>query len=131
MAFQQATVEAIRRVGRSHSEVRALYLFGSQASGEPRSDSDLDVGVLYASPSRLEATVRFEEELEQGTGCRVDLVDVARAGAFLALEIVRGERVFCRESTETDGFELYVLARAGDLLPFERQRQALLLNDTR
>jgi predicted nucleotidyltransferase len=59
MAFQKATVEAIWRVGRSHSEVRALYLFGSQASGEPRSDSDLDVGVLYASPSRLEATVRF------------------------------------------------------------------------
>ena len=60
---------------------------------------------------------------------KVNLVDAARAGAFLALDIVRGDRVFCRESIETDRFELYVLRRAGDLLPFERQRQAMLLSD--
>jgi hypothetical protein len=57
----------------------------------------------------------------------VDLIDLGRASAFLALDIVRGERVFCRDATETNRFELYVLRRAGDLLPFERQRQALLL----
>ena len=58
-------------------------------------------------------------------------MDVARAGAFPASDIIRGERVFCREATETDRFELYVLRRAGDLLPFERQRQALLLSTSR
>ena len=62
---------------------------------------------------------------------KVDLVDVARAGAFLALDIIRGERIFTRDPVETDRFELYVLGRAGDLLPFERQRQALLLGTTR
>ena len=72
-------------------------------------------------------TLRLEEECERALGTKVDLVDAARAGAFLALAIVRGERVSCREVTEADVFELYVLRRAGDLLPFERQRQALLL----
>jgi hypothetical protein len=36
---------------------------------------------------------------------------VARSSAFLAYDIIRGERVFCRETTATDRFELYVLGR--------------------
>jgi hypothetical protein len=51
-----------------------------------------------------------------------------QAGAFLALDIVRGERIFTRDATDTDRFELSVLRRAGDLVPFERQRQRLLLD---
>ena len=54
---------------------------------------------------------------------------MARASAFLALAlaVVRGDRVFTRDEVETDLFDLYVLRRAGDLLPFERARCAMLL----
>ena len=121
----------IRRVALSHPEVRAVYVFGSRAAGDARADSDLDLGVLYRTPQPLSATLTLEEELARAVGARVDVVDAARAGAFLALDIVRGERVFCREADEADRFELYVLRRAGDLLPFERARQALLLGETR
>jgi len=68
--------------------------------------------------------------LADATGLPVDLVDVGRAGAFLALEVVRGERVFCRDDVAADRFELYVLARAGDLLPFERERQRIELGSS-
>ena len=124
-------VAPVRGVVESHSDVRALYLFGSRAAGGARADSDLDLGVLYRSRQALERTLQLEQELERAAGLKVDLVDVARAGAFLAYDIIRGERVFCREATETDLFELYVLRRAGDLFPFERQRQALLLSASR
>ena len=124
-------VAPVRRVVESHADVRALYLFGSRAAGGARADSDLDLGVLYRSHQPLDRTLQLEQELERAAGLKVDLVDVARAGAFLAYDIIRGERVFCREATETDRFELYVLRRAGDLLPFERQRQALLLSTSR
>ena len=103
-------------------------MFGSQSSGQARPDSDVDLGVLYRLRQPLAATLTLEQHIEEIIGQRVDVVDVARAGAFLAFDVVRGERVFCRDSTETDRFELYVLRRAGDLLPFERERQALLLN---
>jgi predicted nucleotidyltransferase len=104
-----------------------VYLFGSQVNGDSRPDSDLDVGVLFTTPQPLAHTLALETEIEQAAGREVDLVDAGRAAAFLALEIVRGERIFCREpAADTDVFELYVLRRAGDLLPFERQRQALL-----
>ena len=120
-------LEALVGAAEAHPEIRALYLFGSQSSGEARSDSDVDLGVLYRSRQPLAAVLMLEDQFERILGTRVDVIDVARARAFLALEIVRGERIFCRDTTETDRFELYVLRRAGDLLPFERQRQAMLL----
>lgn len=95
--------------------------------GDARVESDLDVGVLFAEPQPLEATLRLEEALERAAGVKVNLVDAARSGPFVALDIVRGERIFTRDPIETDYFELYVLRRAGDLLPFERQRREMLL----
>jgi predicted nucleotidyltransferase len=120
--------DPIGRVVEPRPDVRAVYVFGSQSKGDARPDSDVDLGILYRAPQPLSTTLQLELELEQAIGRKIDLVDASHAGAFLALDIVRGERVFCREPTETDRFELYVLRRAGDLLPFERQRQALLLS---
>lgn len=122
-----SVVEHLARVADAHPEVCAVYLFGSLARGDATIDSDVDVGVLYLDRQTLETTLALEQEVEQAIGRDVDLVDVARAGAFLALDIVRGERVFCRHRVRADLFELYVLRRAGDLLPFERQRQTVLL----
>ena len=131
MDLPERLVESIRRFAASRPEVRAVYVFGSQSNGTRRPDSDLDLGVLYRGRQPLAATLALEQALEQIVGNTVDLVDAARAGAFVALDIVRGERIFCRESAETDRFEIYVLRRAGDLLPFERQRQTLLLDTAR
>jgi predicted nucleotidyltransferase len=128
MALADHFVRTLEDIGRSHPRVRALYVFGSRVKGDARADSDLDVGVLFTEPQSLETTLRLEEELEQAVGLKVDLSDAARAGAFVALAIVRGERVFARNPVETDLFELYVLRRAGDLWPFERARQAMLLS---
>ena len=123
-----ALVETLVRVAAADPEVRALYVFGSQSSGQARPDSDVDLGVLYGRRRPLAATLTLEQQVEEIIGRHVDVVDLAHASAFLALDVVRGERVFCRDSTETDRFELYVLRRAGDLLPFERERQKLLLD---
>lgn len=129
MEIAPASLDAIQRVFAAQQDVRAGYVFGSRAGGgQPRLDSDLDVGVLYRIRQPLETTVKLEGDLQAAVEVRIDLVDVGRAGAFLALDIIRGERVFTRDPVDTDRFELYVLRRAGDLLPFERQRQALLLH---
>ena len=53
---------------------------------------------------------------------RVDLVLLPQADTFLAVNIIRGERMFCRDEYEADVYELYILRRAGDLAPFERLR---------
>ena len=130
MDLPPSSLDAIRRVLASRDEVGAAYIFGSRATSRARPESDLDIGVPYRTPQSLEHTIRLEGDLPEVARMKVDLIDVARAGAFLALDIIRGERVFVRDTVETDYFELYVLRRAGDLLPFERERQALLLRAT-
>lgn len=121
-------LDAVVTVGERDPRIRALYLFGSRSTGHERPDSDLDIGVLYRDRQPLAASLMLAQQIEDLIGGHVDVVDVARASAFLALDIVRGERVFCRDDADADRFELYVLRRAGDLLPFERERQALLLD---
>ncbi|HVS04172.1 MAG TPA: nucleotidyltransferase domain-containing protein [Thermoanaerobaculia bacterium] len=108
-------------------EVVGAYLFGSRASGESREGSDVDLAVLFEGPGSLERVVELEDVLERALGRRVDVVDLGGAEAFLALDAVRGERVFTRDGLRLDELELYVLRRAGDLAPFERERRRQLL----
>jgi hypothetical protein len=49
------------------------------------------------------------------------------ADPFLAVEIIRGERLYAEDHLQADEYDLYVLRRAGDLVPLERERQALIL----
>ena len=48
--------------------------------------------------------------------------------AFLALDVIRGELLFCDDSHAQAEYELYVLGRAGDLAPHERARRELALS---
>ncbi len=121
--------------------VRALYLFGSRAGealcwlrGEREAmdaaGSDLDVAVL-PDPARwwdITAKVRFAADLEDlfDVG-RVDLGLLPEMDPFVAVEAIRGERVFADDPDAADEYELYLLRRAGDLAPFERHRIAVIL----
>jgi len=111
----------------SDPRILALYLFGSRARQEATEQSDVDVGALFREEVSLRDVLLLEDALEQRLGLPVDLVDVGHASAFLALDVIRGERVFCTDPYPCDEFELYVMRRAGDLEPFERERRRLLL----
>lgn len=119
-----------------------LYAFGSRAkealdfvneriSELSSSNSDIGIGVRVPRGIRpsMEALVHLEIELENFFVLpRVDVVSVTEAPPFLAHEIIRGELLYVRDKDDQARFELYVLARAGDLLYFERQRRKNLLS---
>jgi len=109
----------------------AVYVFGSRVRGDARRGSDLDVAVLFSEQVELRARLELEDRLEAAAGVAVDLTDLGAAGAFLALDAVAGERVYCRDLDRCDEFELYVLRRAGDLAPFERERRRIVLTPNR
>jgi predicted nucleotidyltransferase len=117
----------LRTLGAGDSRILALYLFGSRGRREETEQSDVDVGVLWREEQTLRDVLLLEGGLEQRLGLKVDLVDAGRANAFLALDIIRGERIFCADPDRGDEFELYVMRRAGDLAPFERERRRRLL----
>jgi predicted nucleotidyltransferase len=123
--------------------VATFYAFGSRAgeaalwlAGEPRAfergSSDLDVGVrpVPAKSLSVEEKVRLAIALEDFFGVgRVDVVSLPEADPFLAANVVRGERLYARDEYEADEYDLYVLRRAGDLAPLERERMALILGE--
>ena len=121
-----------------------IYVFGSRteeiSSGLPpagtssRTASDVDIAVrprrsILLTPSdRVELTLALEKALSVTA---VDLLILPEAGAFLALAAIRGNMLFCLDSVDQAEYELYVLRRAGDLAPLERERQQIVLNGGR
>jgi predicted nucleotidyltransferase len=123
-------------------QLKALYVFGSRSAEMLRaiqeeqyqlapSQSDLDIGVLSHSPFSIEDKVSLTFELEDLFGLPgIDLFVLQEVDAFLAANIMRGERIFAEDSYLADEYELFVLRRAGDLAEFERQRIAMILQET-
>jgi predicted nucleotidyltransferase len=128
--MSDATIRLTRALAEVLSDeprVLAAYHFGSSADGTAHASSDVDVGALFRTRVSLEELIRIEIRLDDSIPQTVDLVDVKRAGPFVALEVIRGDRFFCRDETAADEFDLYVLRRAGDLEYFERERRAFFL----
>jgi predicted nucleotidyltransferase len=125
-------------------ELLAVYAFGSRATEIARCirgqtvspefpESDIDIGVQPAPDRRLTAQerVRLAVELEELLGAkRVDLVVLPEADPFLALDVIRGELLYCADADAQAEDELYVLRRAGDLARFARERWRLILSGT-
>jgi len=123
--------------------VAILYAFGSRArevrdwaegklKALTKSSSDVDIGVKPAPGRRLSVRekVRLATALEDLLNVgRVDLVVLPEADPFLAANVVRGERLYAKNEREADEYELYVLRRAGDLAPLERERMKLILGE--
>lgn len=124
-------------------DVAILYAFGSQAKNAkdlleekldklPFGQSDMDIGAKCLPGIKLSVIekVNLALALEDLMGCsRVDLVIFDEADPFLTAEVIRGERLYARDEYEADEYDLYVLRRAGDLAPLERERMALILGE--
>lgn len=119
-----------------------MYAFGSRA-GEVRGAVDASVQVVENGTSDADIAVKtspghklsIREKVELaidledllGVG-KVDLVLLSEADPFLAVNIIRGERLYCVDERDADEYDLYVLRRAGDLAHFERRRIEGVLN---
>jgi predicted nucleotidyltransferase len=118
--------------------IQVLYAFGSRArealefiSGQrgalTQAGSDLDIGVKPAAALGIKEKASIALELEEFFSVpRVDLISIPEADPFLAANIIRGERLYMVDEHAADEYELYILRRAGDLAPLERERLSLL-----
>ena len=121
-------------------QIQILYAFGSRSkqmsrwiNGEldelPANESDGDIGVKPANPLTVQQKVLLTQAFEDlFTLSRIDLVVLSEADPFLAANVIRGERLFANDDYLADEYDLYILRRAGDLIPLERERQALILH---
>jgi len=135
-----ARLQQIEQICRKY-QLKTLYVFGSRSADVLHavkgdvyqlnpSQSDLDIGVLTHSPFSIENKVNLTLELENLFGLSsIDLFILQEVDAFLAANIIRGERIFAEDSYLADEYELFILRRAGDLAELERQRMAMILQE--
>ncbi|MBW2106626.1 MAG: hypothetical protein JRI26_11565 [Deltaproteobacteria bacterium] len=125
-------------------ELDIIYAFGSHAKKVAKwakregfelsisPSSDVDIGVKPCAGKQLSAKekVHLSMALEDLFSInRVDLVVIPEVDPFLAANIIRGERIHCIDEYEADEYDLYILRRAGDLIPLERERIALIMGE--
>ncbi len=132
---------ALEDISRFYS-LTAIYVFGSQAveavsflqgdaGASLNPEADLDIGIQPLKDVRLTAQDRVAitqalEELFKAR--RVDLVVLPEATPFLALDIIKGELIYCDDPDRQAEDELYVLRRAGDLAYYEKKRRQQIIN---
>jgi predicted nucleotidyltransferase len=119
--------------------LKIIYAFGSRAKEAlnviegrmdalPCTSSDLDIGVkperLLKVEEKVEIALFFEDLFNVN---RADVVVLPEAPVFLALEIVCGELLYTDDDTYEAEYQLYIMRMAADLLPYEREKQKMIL----
>ncbi len=126
--------------------LRDVYVFGSRAaeirervegadspSLHPESDVDIAVEPRVGRTLSARDRVQVADHLESMFNApRVDVVILSEAPPLLAVEVIRGELLYTTDPLAQAEQELYILRRAADLAPFQRERvQAILTGSAR
>lgn len=110
----------------------ALWLYGSQAEGTARADSDVDLAALFRRPPQGLEIFDARTELEELLCREVDLVDLDQAPPILAMQILKHGRLLVdrNPSRRHDAFsrivslyeDLKILRRESERALFQRMR---------
>jgi predicted nucleotidyltransferase len=95
----------------SGGRLLAVYLFGSEAEGRARPDSDVDLAFL--SERALDPVVVFDVAQDLATALHrdVDLVDLSRASTVLRAQVIgRGRVLHSGDARRVGEFEMYALS---------------------
>jgi predicted nucleotidyltransferase len=119
--------------------LQVIYAFGSRAKEifntvhqkkhlPPASKSDLDIGIKPEKPLSVQEKVKiaiFFEDLFDVP--KADVIEISEAPITLALEIVQGELLYARDENYEAEYQLYIMSRAADLMPYERQKHKMIV----
>jgi predicted nucleotidyltransferase len=134
-------LEGLKKIAQHHG-LAEIYVFGSKvheiverlAGQKPECNppaSDVDIGVetipgkVLTAKEKALLTIDLEDLFQFSM---VDLIVLSEAPPFLALEIIKGKLLYCRDLDEQAEHELLILRRAGDLAYFEKSKRETIMN---
>lgn len=123
-----ATIDRIVALLEERFGVDALFVFGSEAAGTGRRDSDLDLATLLRRrPDALEL-LDAQTALEEIAGQDVDLVDLGAASPILARQVLQSGRcVFGSSAPALASFEATLPSRYEDLKRVRAEAESALV----
>lgn len=128
MKPDESTLSTMRSIVEKHGEIRAVYLFGSRATGAARPDSDYDLAVV-PDPGTATPALKLDllAELADAGIDNADLAFLDLNRPVLAHEAVRLNRLlFRRPDFESAAFFSRVMRLYFDVQPLlSVQRRAL------
>jgi predicted nucleotidyltransferase len=122
--------DKLRAIPERFPAVRLIYLFGSQATGDPGPLSDYDLGILLApSGNSSEFRARLHHELiVLLAATKVDVVWLSGGPVELAYAIIcQGVVVYQRDLATRVEYEARIMGQYGDYLPVLRAQRAEIL----
>lgn len=118
--------EKLRKIRKYFSQkpsVAAVYLYGSQAKGEAKIDSDIDLGVILRGKKELAAfevpQITFSQELSQILDKEVEVQDLEISRIdFQHRVLSEGSLIYSADEEKRIEFEEKILRDYFDLKPF-------------
>jgi predicted nucleotidyltransferase len=112
--------------------VDALWLFGSQVTGQVGPDSDVDLAALFRNRPSPPELFDAQQDLAELLGQPVDLVDLDRASPILAMQVLRhGRLLLDRNPRRRIDFVAHAPGRYEDVLIVRREAERTLLERVR
>lgn len=116
-----ALATAVEYLATALPSLQAVYLFGSRATGQATSDSDVDLALLLPTPLSAEQGWQLSNAVADRLQTDVDLIDLRQASTVLQQQVVtEGKRLWHR-GLDSDEFELAVQSEYWDLAIHRRQ----------
>lgn len=120
-------IKVLKQVFVKYPDIQAVYLFGSQAEGSMREESDLDLAILPKSSKIHKRKLDILTDLAKHGFCRVDLVFLDTDDIVLKYEAIRRNKLIYQKDEYNKGiYHSLILRQYFDFYPYLKvQREAL------
>lgn len=116
----------IAKIAKKYS-LKLLLLFGSQANGKSRPDSDFDIAYIAKKKLSMDEKIDLNNEFISFFNCdKIDLTDLKEADALLIYEISQNCKLLFGDDKEFANFKIFAFKNYIDHIPLFELEEKLM-----